>query len=86
MRTKLLPRCKLAVSSRGFGQPSSTGTLCEPRSTTLAKKIETATQAKHRRVHAREVTRLRHVRAVVSILLARVVDGPLLPAPERRAA
>ena len=32
--------------------------------TTLAKKIETATQAKHRRVHAREITRLRHVRAV----------------------
>ena len=42
-------------------------------STTLAKKIETATQAKHRRVHAREITRLRHMRAVVSICLARVV-------------
>ena len=35
--------------------------------TTLAKKIETGTQAKHRRVHARQITRLCHVRAVVSI-------------------
>ena len=42
-------------------------------STTLAKKIETGTQAKHRRVHARQITRLCHVRAVVSIFLARVV-------------
>ena len=33
------------------------------------KKIETAMQAKHRRVHAREITRLHHVRAVVSIFL-----------------
>ena len=41
--------------------------------TTLAKKIETATQAKHRRVHAREITRLRHVHTAVSIFLARVV-------------
>ena len=40
---------------------------------TLAKKIETATQAKHRRVLAREITRLHHVCAVVSIFLARVV-------------
>ena len=40
---------------------------------TLAKKIETGTQAKHRRVHARQITRLCHVRAVVSIFLARVV-------------
>ena len=31
------------------------------------QKIETASQAKHRRMHAREITRLRHVRAVVSI-------------------
>ena len=38
--------------------------------TTLAKKIETATQAKHRRVHAREITRLRHL---VLIFLARVL-------------
>ena len=30
------------------------------------KKIETATQAKHRRVHSQEITRLRHVCAVVS--------------------
>ena len=37
------------------------------------KKIETGTQAKHRRVHARQITRLCHVRAVVSIFLARVV-------------
>ena len=38
------------------------------------KKIETGTQAKHRRVHARPITRLCHVRAVVSIFfLARVV-------------
>ena len=35
--------------------------------TTLAKKIETGTQAKHRRVHARQITRLCRVRAVVSI-------------------
>ena len=42
-------------------------------STTLAKKIETGTQAKHRRVHARQVSGLCHVRAVVSIFLARVV-------------
>ena len=42
------------------------------KGTTLAKKNETATQAKHRRVHAREITRLRHVRAVVPIFLARV--------------
>ena len=42
--------------------------------TTLAKKIETGTQAKHRRVHALEITHLRHVRAVVSIFLARVVE------------
>ena len=35
--------------------------------TTLAKKIETGTQAKHSGVYAREITRLRHVRAVVSI-------------------
>ena len=35
--------------------------------TTLAKKIETAMRAKHRCVHAREITRLRHVRAAVSI-------------------
>ena len=48
-------------------------TLLNPH-TTMAKKIETATQAKHRRVHAREITRLRHVRAIVSIFLARV--GP----------
>ena len=33
------------------------------RCTTLAKKIETGTQAKHRRVHARQITRLCHVRA-----------------------
>ena len=45
------------------------------RDTTLAIKIETGTQAKHRRVHARQITRLCHVRAVVSIFLARVVDG-----------
>ena len=31
------------------------------------QKIETGTHAKHRRVHARQITRLRHVRAVVSI-------------------
>ena len=31
------------------------------------KKIETGTQAKHRRVHARQITRLCHVHAVVSI-------------------
>ena len=37
------------------------------------KKIETGTQAKHRCVHARQITRLCHVRAVVSIFLARVV-------------
>ena len=42
--------------------------------TTLAKKIETGTQANHRRMHAREITRLRHVRAAVSIFLARVVS------------
>ena len=42
-------------------------------STTLAKKIETASHDEHRRVHAREITRLRHMRAVVSIFLARVV-------------
>ena len=50
------------------------------------QKIETGTQAKHRRVHARQITRLRHVRAVVSIFLARVVgiDRPTAvfdPAP-----
>ena len=39
----------------------------------LAKKIGTGTQAKRRRVHARQITRLCHVRAVVSIFLARVV-------------
>ena len=33
------------------------------------KKIETGTQAKHRRVHARQITRLCHVRAVVSNFL-----------------
>ena len=37
------------------------------------QKIETATQAKHRRVHAREITLLRHVHAVFSIFLARAV-------------
>ena len=42
---------------------------------TLAKKLETGTQAKHRRVHAQEITRLRHVRAVVSIFLVRVVNS-----------
>ena len=36
-------------------------------STTLAKNCETATQAKHRRVHARQITRLCHVSAVVPI-------------------
>ena len=36
-------------------------------STSLAKKIETATQVKHRRMHAREITRLCQVRAIVSI-------------------
>ena len=36
-------------------------------STTLAKKIETGTPAKHRRVHARQIMGLCHVRAVVSI-------------------
>ena len=41
--------------------------------TTLAKKIETGTQAKHRRVHARQIMRLCHVRVAVSIFLARVV-------------
>ena len=46
-------------------RPSCTCTCS--RSTTLAKKIETVTQAKHRRVRAQEITRLRHVRAVVSI-------------------
>ena len=45
----------------------------EYASTTLAKKIETGTQAKHRRVHARQITRLCHVRVAVSIFLARVV-------------
>ena len=41
--------------------------------TTPAKKIETGTQAKHRCVHARQMTCLCHVRAVVSFFLARVV-------------
>ena len=44
-------------------------------STTLAKKIETGTQAKHWRVHARQITRLCHLRLVVSIFLARVVEN-----------
>ena len=44
--------------------------------TTLAKKFETGTQAKHRRVHARQITRLCHVLAVVSVFLARVVPNP----------
>ena len=43
------------------------------RSTTLAKKIETATQTKHMLMHAGEITWLSHMRAVVSIFLARVV-------------
>ena len=42
--------------------------------TALAKKIETGMRAKHRRVHARQITRLCHVRAVVSIFLAKVVE------------
>ena len=42
----------------------STGVGCAY--TPLAKVIETGTQAKHRRVHAQEITRLRHVPAVVS--------------------
>ena len=37
------------------------------------KKNETGTQAKHRHVHARQITRLCHVCAVVSIFLARVL-------------
>ena len=37
------------------------------------KNFETGTQAKHRRVHARQITRLCHVRVVVSFFLARVV-------------
>ena len=49
------------LSGRFFGQGS----------TTLAKKIETGTQAKQRRVHARQITHLCHVRTVVSIFLAR---------------
>ena len=56
--------------------------LTKKRSATLAKKIETGTQAKHRRVHAREITCLRHVCAVVSIFLARVV----LKAKQRQEA
>ena len=52
-----------------FGQGSTT---------TLAKKIETGTQAKHRRVHARQITRLCHVGAAVSIFLARVVHAHAL--------
>ena len=35
--------------------------------TTLAKKIETGTQAQHRRVHARQITRLCHLRATVAV-------------------
>ena len=54
---------------------------CLPRSTTLAKKNETGTQAKHRRVHARQITRLCHVRAVVSIFLARVVGTSAVKHP-----
>ena len=54
--------------------------------TTLAKKIETGTQAKHRRVHARQITRLCHVRAVVSIFLARVVVVVLWQRDEDRLA
>ena len=51
--------------------------------TTLAKNIETGTQAKQRRVHARQITRLCHVRAVVSIFLARVVYRPYFPRPRK---
>ena len=32
----------------------------------MAKKIETGTQAKHRRVHARQITRLCHVRGCLN--------------------
>ena len=46
-----------------LNQNKRTGTY----STTLAKTIETGTQAKHRRVHARQITCLCHVRTVVSI-------------------
>ena len=58
--------------------------------TTLAKKIETGTQAKQRRVHARQITHrmlccptqhLCRVCAVVSIFLARVVVTEM-PVPE----
>ena len=62
--------CERNVLSKGMG----TGRLfsvTSVASTTLAKKIETGTQAKHRRVHARQITRLCHVRAIVSIFLAR---------------
>ena len=41
------------------------------------KKLRQVTQAKHRRVHARQITRLCHERAVVSIFLVRVVDLPM---------
>ena len=43
-------------------RPSLQCYMLQCRSTALAKKIETDTQAKQRRVHAREITRLRHVR------------------------
>ena len=39
--------------------------------TTLAKKFETGTQAKHRRVHTRQIKRLCHMRAVVSFFFGR---------------
>ena len=57
----------------GYAKPVPKDHLRDESCTTLAKKIETATQAKHRRVHAREITCLCHLHAVVSIFLARVV-------------
>ena len=38
------------------------------------KKLRQARKPNRRRVHAREITRLRHVRTVVSIFLARVAS------------
>ena len=49
-----------------------TNTQC----TSQAKKIETATQAKHGRMHARKITRLRHARLSIFFWPAWVVAMP----------
>ena len=58
--------------------PGSTLVLPWPKKLKQARKL---TQAKHRRVHARQITRLGHVRVAVSIFLAMVVV--ILPWPKK---